>query len=111
MGIPIESHAIDKAVDDVQMLILRAYSFIRSQVCDQVELFAESFFKLPMLRRLEDDMAQMELGEEDEKKYALRRGQLGAEIAKADELVAEVSDCIDKLQQFKLKNEAYFSSM
>merc|ERR1712064_175066 len=54
-----EPEQIDTAVDKVQMLLTRAYGFIRSQVCDQVELFAESFFKLPMLRRLEEDMSLM----------------------------------------------------
>merc|ERR1719333_1953584 len=68
--IPTESHQIDEAVDKVQMLVLKTYSFIRSQVCDQVELFAESFFKLPMLRRLEQDMAEIELSEEDQRNYA-----------------------------------------
>merc|ERR1712032_981107 len=58
--IPTEPENIDDAVDKVQMLVLKTYSFIRSQVCDQVELFAESFFKLPMMRRLEEDMALIE---------------------------------------------------
>merc|ERR1719433_2404551 len=44
--IPSDSKSIDEAVD-------------------QVELFSESFFKLPILRRLEEDMAIMELSEED----------------------------------------------
>ena len=29
----------------------------------EVELFAESFFKLPLMRRLEDDMSRIELSE------------------------------------------------
>merc|ERR1711977_528945 len=48
--IPTDSSQLDEAVDKVQMLVLKTYGFIRSQVCDQVELFSESFFKLPMLR-------------------------------------------------------------
>merc|ERR1719203_1171182 len=48
--IPTNSQQIDEAVDKVQMLVLRTYGFILSQVCDQVELFSESFFKLPMMR-------------------------------------------------------------
>jgi len=67
--IPTDSKHIDEAVDKVQMLVLKTYGFIRSQVCDQVELFSESFFKLPMLRRLEEDMAAMELSEEDATNY------------------------------------------
>merc|ERR1712157_13518 len=98
---PTDEHQMDVVVDKVQQLMVQTYGFIRSQVCDQVELFAESFFKLPMLRRLEDDMAQIELCEEDEKKYAVRRSQLGGEIAKSDELVKEVTECIDKLEAFK----------
>merc|ERR1711963_851417 len=104
--IPTDHHQIDDAVDKVQMLVLKTYGFIRSQVCDQVELFAESFFKLPMLRRLEEDMALMELNEDDKRKYEERRNRLHAQISKADDLVKEVGGCIDRLQQFKLKSEA-----
>merc|ERR1712113_840519 len=83
--IPMESSEIDQAVDHVQMLVMKTYSFIRSQVCDQVELFSESFFKLPMLRRLEEDMAMMELSEEDNANYQIRRERLATEIRTAQE--------------------------
>merc|ERR1711933_480375 len=59
MNIPEEAHQIDYAVDSVQKLLLKTYGMIRSQVCDQVELFAESFFKLPMMRRLDEDMSMI----------------------------------------------------
>merc|ERR1712039_872301 len=87
--IPTEPHEIDEAVDKVQMLVLKTYSFIRSQVCDQVELFAESFFKLPMLRRLEEDMAMIELSADDKQKYEDRRNTLGVEMKKAQYFVKE----------------------
>merc|ERR1719443_1839693 len=51
-NIPTEATRVDEAVDEVQRLVMRIYSLIRSQVCDQVDLFTESFFKLPMLRQL-----------------------------------------------------------
>lgn len=104
--IPTEPFEIDEAVDKVQMLVLKTYSFIRSQVCDQVELFAESFFKLPMMRRLEEDMAVMELSEEDKKNYKARREQLEAEIAIQKTGLVEVTWCIERLTSFKLKTEA-----
>jgi hypothetical protein len=103
--IPTPSHQIDEAVDKVQMLVLKTYSFIRSQVCDQVELFAESFFKLPMLRRLEEDMAAIELSDEDKATYQGRRDKLGAEIKSHVEANTEVDDCIKRLTEFKLKCE------
>merc|ERR1719223_985782 len=74
--IPTESDQIDVAVDKVQQLVLKTYSFIRSQVCDQVELFAESFFKLPMMRRLEEDMSMIELSEQDQENYKAHRDLL-----------------------------------
>merc|ERR1711981_1000234 len=95
--IPTNPKDIDMPVDKVQMLVLKTYSFIRSQVCDQVELFAESFFKLPMLRRLEEDMAAIELSEVDRKNYHDRRERLGAQIQKAQDSVVEVSECIARL--------------
>merc|ERR1719281_1030469 len=68
--IPTEPKQIDDAVDQVQRLVLKTYDFIRAQVCDQVELFAESFFKLPMLRRLEEDMSKIDLSEMEQQTRA-----------------------------------------
>jgi len=104
--IPTESHEIDDAVDCVQMLVLKTYSFIRSQVCDQVELFAESFFKLPMMRRLEEEMANMELSETDKANYQARRDRLTSEIQVARDGLKEVSECVEELENFKVKCEA-----
>merc|ERR1719469_1396203 len=104
--IPTDSSQLDEAVDKVQMLVLKTYSFIRSQVCDQVELFAESFFKLPMLRRLENDMSQLELTAEDNNIYLARRARLGKEIQASATNQQEITDCISRIQNFKLKCES-----
>lgn len=104
--IPTNSSQIDEAVDKVQMLVLRTYGFIRSQVCDQVELFSESFFKLPMMRRLEEDMALMELSEDDTANYHARRERLTSDIKLAQDSLIEINACIDRLQGFKLRCEA-----
>jgi len=80
VDIPTDAQKIDEAVEKVQLLVMKTYSFIRSQVCDQVELFAESFFKLPMMRRLEEDMSQIELSEEDKINYQMRRDRLVGEV-------------------------------
>lgn len=106
LDIPTDSHQIDEAVDKVQMLVLKTYSFIRSQVCDQVELFAESFFKLPMLRRLEEDMSKISLSDTDKSNYQARRLRLESDVGKVRENHKEVSWCIERLQGFKLKCNA-----
>merc|ERR1719451_91948 len=94
--IPSEPTEIAEAVDRVQMLVLKTYSYIRSQVCDQVELFAESFFKLPMMRRLEEDMSMIELSEEDKANYEARRSRLTAEGQTASTALTEINACIDR---------------
>jgi len=104
--IPMEPEQIDTAVDKVQMLLTRAYGFIRSQVCDQVELFAESFFKLPMLRRLEEDMSLMDLSEEDKANYQARRARLDDELSKNQVYLTEVTKCVDRLQGFIIQSGA-----
>jgi hypothetical protein len=103
--IPTSSHEIDMAVDKVQMLVQKTYSFIRSQVCDQVEMFSESFFKLPMLRRLEEDMSKIELTDNDKRKYDARRGRLNDELASLEENLSDVTECCARLQSFKLRCE------
>jgi hypothetical protein len=104
--IPSEPERIDDAVDKVQMLVLKTYSYIRSQVCDQVELFAESFFKLPMMRRLEEDMSMMELTDQDRASYDARRLQLTSQAEQARVSLREVGACLDRLNGFKLKCDA-----
>lgn len=104
--IPIDDHQVDLAVDKVQMLVLKTYSFIRAQVCDQVELFSESFFKLPMLRRLEENMALLELSDVDKGHWEARRHQLADDIRVAQQSLVEINACIDRLKSFKAKCDA-----
>jgi len=104
--IPSDTEQIDVTVDKVQQLVIKTYSFIRSQVCDQVELFSESFFKLPMMRRLEENMSLIELSDVDKENYEVRRRKLQAESKVASTALQEISACIDRLNGFKLKCEA-----
>lgn len=104
--IPTNAHNIDEAVDKVQMLVTRIYGFIRSQVCDQVELFSESFFKLPMMRRLEEDMALMELSQDDAANHEARRDRLFSDIARTKDSIKEINVCLSRLQTFKLRCDA-----
>lgn len=87
----------------MQMILLKTFSFIRSQVADQIEIFAESFFKLPMLRRLEGDMDSIELSEVDKKTYAARREVLEEKHGKCTSAIESLDGCITKIQSFALK--------
>jgi len=104
--IPTDEHQMDVVVDKVQQLMTQTYGFIRSQVCDQVELFAESFFKLPMMRRLEEDMSQIEPSESDSANFEARRERLSQDIEGGKVGLQEINDCIAKLQAFALKRRA-----
>mmetsp|Transcript_9918 Transcript_9918/g.21610 ORF Transcript_9918/g.21610 Transcript_9918/m.21610 type:complete len:728 (-) Transcript_9918:14-2197(-) len=104
--VPLEPHKIDDAVDKVQLLVLKVYSHIRSQVCDQVELFCESFFKLPLLRRLEEDMNLITLSEVDESGFLSRRAKLEKETAANVHALKEVQECLKTLTKFQLKTMA-----
>jgi len=90
-------------VDKVQHLMVQTYAFIRSQVCDQVELFAESFFKLPMMRRLEEDMSLITFSDEDGAHQQAHRTQLTGQIAKGKDMLVEINDCVRQLQSFAMK--------
>ncbi|CAK0891411.1 unnamed protein product, partial [Prorocentrum cordatum] len=106
MQIPEDPQQIDEAVDKVQMLVLKMYSYIRSQVCDQVELFTESFFKLPMLRRLNEDMSSIKIDAQNQKKYMERRETLNQQLQDTKASIEEVSWCIQRLQTYKMQVDA-----
>jgi len=104
--IPTEPQKIEEAVDSVQLLVLKVYSHIRSQVCNNVELFAESFFKLPLMRRLEEDMMKIELSDVDREGYRVRRERLQNEQAANNHGLKEVKDCLRILQDFTFRAKA-----
>jgi len=104
--IPTEPQKVEEAVDSVQLLVLKVYSHIRSQVCNNVELFAESFFKLPLMRRLEEDMMKIELSDVDREGYRVRRERLQHEQAANAHGLKEVKDCVRILQDFTFRAKA-----
>lgn len=101
--IPTEPQKLDDAVDLVQLLVLKVYAVIRSQICDQIELFAESFFKLPLMRRLEEDMNLIELDEVSAETYRIRFSQLQEDFKATSEAASEVKECHVILDNFKRK--------
>merc|ERR1712113_771190 len=102
--IPMEPHLIDDAVDQLQLLIVKVYSHIRSQLCDQVELFCDSFFKLPLLRLLEEDMNKLELSAVDTDGLIRRRDTLQKQATDTAQGLEEVKDCLKILTDFQLKS-------
>jgi len=101
--IPNEPQLIDDAVDKTQMMLLKTFQFIRAQIADQIELFAESFFKLPMLRRLEEEMCSIKLHEVDKDTHLVRRQQLEKEMQFSGTSLNTINECIERLQNFAIK--------
>ena len=110
-SIPQEPHQTDEAVDKVQMLVLKTFAFIRAQIADQIELFAESFFKLPMMRRLEEDMSLIELNPADFEVYRTRRDALEGEFAEIHGNVGSIEECVSKLASFAIKAQSRIAKL
>jgi hypothetical protein len=91
------------AEDTLQHLLDEMFTRIRCLVADQMQLYAESFFLLPMLRRLEGDMAKMEMAEADRNRYKRIVEMKQEEGAKKDVLQKDLVWCIDRIQDFKVK--------
>lgn len=84
-SIPDEEFMIDEAIEKVSMLCFKTFSFVRSMIADQMELFCISFYQLPMFRRLEEDMMDIS---EAEINFDTQRGHI-EEMTKEHARVAE----------------------
>lgn len=100
--IPDDDVSAASSVKMVQKIIEQTFGVIRSVVADQMQLYSESFFLLPMLRRLEGVMAAMDLTEEDKIKYRARKSVLAEETQVSSEVLGELDWCIDAVQKFKV---------
>jgi len=100
--IPADDSAAMEARDMIQFIIEEIFGRIRSLVADQMQLYSESFFLLPMLRRLEGEMAEMQMPEQDKKRYQMMKVYYVKEEEKKTGLVDDLDWCIGAVQKFKI---------
>ncbi|CAJ1337985.1 unnamed protein product [Effrenium voratum] len=100
--IPDDDQSANESVVMVQRIIEQTFGVIRSVVADHMQLYSESFFLLPMLRRLEGVMAQMELQEEDKTSYRARKSVLDAEKKVSEGLLEDLTYCVESVKRFKV---------
>merc|ERR1719271_669458 len=93
-AIPDDDNKIQFALKEVDRVIQKIFGVIRCLVADQMQLYSESFFLLPMLRRLEGEMAKMQMPDEDRRRYQQLRKMLVEEDKKKTELLADLDWCI-----------------
>jgi GTP-binding protein EngB required for normal cell division len=100
--IPEDDFVADTCTTLVQDIIEQTFSAIRCVVADQMQLYSESFFLLPMLRRLEGAMANLELEEEDRQRYQVRMTVLQEEKAISEGINAELNWSLEAIEKFKV---------
>jgi len=98
--IPTEMTKIEIAVDMGQMLLLKTFQFIRCNISDQIDLYAESFFKLPMLRRLEEDMRAIELSDTQMELQQEKTADLAQEFATIEKKLKTLESCDATLRAY-----------
>jgi hypothetical protein len=98
--IPIDNNSVDEAVEKVQALMITVFRAIRNLICDQMELFADSFFHLPMLRHLESAMMDVELSENEMAKFEGLRSVREQDVHVSGEMLNNVEWCIEAIKQF-----------
>jgi hypothetical protein len=103
--IPIDTGHVDEAVEKVQALMITVFRAIRNLICDQLELFADSFFQLPMSRHLEGEMMDVQLGDSDKVRFQSLREGKGEEVERTKEILDNVIWSIVQVENFgKTKN-------
>jgi len=100
--IPEDDASANDSVKMVQKIMEQTFAVIRSVVADHMQLYSESFFLLPMLRRLEGVMAEMELQEEDKIRYRARKDVLNKEKQTSEGILGDLVHCVDAVQKFKV---------
>merc|ERR1712032_497784 len=100
--IPDSDDQIAEALEAVKNILDKIFAAIRCMVADQMQLYSESFFLLPMLRRLEGEMATLELLDEDRERYRARKEVLEEEKAEAEKKKDAFDWSIEAIEKFQV---------
>jgi GTP-binding protein EngB required for normal cell division len=98
--IPIDSDHVEIAVEKVQALMITVFRAIRNLICDQMELFADSFFLLPMSRHLEGQMIDVVLSEQDVARFAGLRDAKEEQAQKISTMLENINWSAEAIEQF-----------
>ena len=104
--IPIDNNHVDEAVEKVQALMITVFRAIRNLICDQLELFADSFFQLPMSRHLEGAMMDVVLTEQDMARFEGLRSVREQDVRNSTEMLQHVEWCLEAISAFNRKSRA-----
>lgn len=74
---------------------------MRSFIADEIELFAASFFQLPMLRKLEADMQTIALDPDSQAEAENRKNALDKKIDDLKNTIEVVDDCVKCIKTFR----------
>ena len=98
--IPMDNDHVDEAVEKVQALMITVFRAIRNLICDQLELFADSFFQLPMSRHLENEMMNVMLTESEMARFESAREGKQAQVEKTREMLDHIDWCVTEVGKF-----------
>jgi len=98
--IPIDNSHVDEAVEKVQALMITVFRAIRNLICDQLELFADSFFQLPMSRHLEGAMMDVKLTEQEMARFEGLRSVREEDVKKSSDMLDHLQACLGAIAQF-----------
>merc|ERR1711957_689093 len=101
-AIPDDDSNIKKSLELIEGITGQVFSAMRCMVADNMQLYSESFFLLPMLRRLEGDMTNMELLDDDKRRYRARKEVLVEEKIQSTGVQADLEWSIAAIEKFKI---------
>ena len=90
-----------ETLEKVSAMLVMTFAFVRNFIADELELFAISFYQLPMLRRLESDMHAIELDDSAHQEAADRRESLEQRKKDQEEVLRVVQDCVKDIKIFR----------
>lgn len=104
-NIPTEPSKMDTTVDMAQILLLKMFQMMRCNIADMIEVYAESFFKLSMLRRIDKPMSEIQLGVSEDT-LTQKHEQIEAEYEDMEKRVKVLETCEQTLKKFRQKQKS-----